>query len=151
MAQKEGAVRTETILEDVRSAAQRALEDLRDVARGIYPPLLADKGLAAALEAQGRKLPVPMTISADGIGRYQQEVESAVYFCSLKAMQNVVAHARATRASIHLSMDEGDLRFEVQDRDVVPDDPLHAIGERTETLGRRFHAVASAGTARQRP
>ena len=51
MAQKEGAVRTETILEDVRSAAQRALEDLRDVARGIYPPLLADKGLAAALEA----------------------------------------------------------------------------------------------------
>ena len=51
VAQKEGAVRTETILEDVRSAAQRALEDLRDVARGIYPPLLADKGPAAALEA----------------------------------------------------------------------------------------------------
>src|SRR5207253_1301739 len=80
VAQKEGAVRTEPILEHVRSAAQRALEDLRDVARGIYPPLLADKGLTAALEAQGRKLPVPMTISADGVGRYQQEVESAVYF-----------------------------------------------------------------------
>ena len=73
-----------------------ALDDLRDLARGIYPPLLADKGLAAALEAQGRKAAVPTTVEPDGIGRYPREIEAAVYFCALEAMQNVAKYAEAT-------------------------------------------------------
>ena len=67
-----------------------ALEDLRDLARGIYPPLLADKGLPAALEAQARKAAVPTTVTADGVRRYAQDVEAAVYFSVLEALQNVV-------------------------------------------------------------
>ena len=57
-----------------------ALEDLRDLARGIYPPLLADKGLAAALEAQARKSALPVEVRAEGLGRYPQALEAAVYF-----------------------------------------------------------------------
>ena len=73
--------------------AAGALENLRDLARGIYPPLLADQGLVAALEAQARKAPVPVTVEADGVGRYPQEVEAAVYFCALEALQNVAKYA----------------------------------------------------------
>src|SRR6185312_6766671 len=67
----------------LQTRATEALDELRDLARGIYPPLLADKGLAAALEAQARKSVVPVSVETDGIGRYEQPVEAAVYFCAL--------------------------------------------------------------------
>jgi signal transduction histidine kinase len=70
----------------LQAALRDALDDLRDLARGIYPPLLADKGLPAALEAQGRKAAVATTIEPDGVGRYPREIEAAVYFCALEAM-----------------------------------------------------------------
>jgi signal transduction histidine kinase len=92
-----------------------ALDDLRDLARGIYPPLLADKGLAVALEAQGRKATVPTTIEPDGIGRYPREVEAAVYFCALEAMQNVAKYADASAAVVRLAERDGRLVFEIQD------------------------------------
>ena len=66
----------------LRSAARAALDDLRDLARGIYPPLLADQGLVPALQAQARKATVPVLIEADGIGRYPQDAEATVYFCA---------------------------------------------------------------------
>ena len=80
--------------------ATDALEDLRDLARGIYPPLLADKGLVAALESQARKSAVSVTVEADGIGRYAREVEAAVYFSCLEALQNVSKYASASRATV---------------------------------------------------
>ena len=82
--------------------ATDALEELRDLARGIYPPLLADKGLVAALESQARKSVVPVAIEADGIGRYAREAEAAVYFSCLEALQNVAKYASASRAVIAL-------------------------------------------------
>jgi signal transduction histidine kinase len=97
------------------SQANAALEDLRDLARGIYPPLLADKGLPAALEAQSRKAAVATTVQADGIGRYPQEIESAVYFCVLEALNNVAKYAGASRATITLAQAVGHLTFEVDD------------------------------------
>jgi signal transduction histidine kinase len=99
----------------LQAAATTALEDLRDLARGIYPPLLADRGLREALESQARKSLVPVDVTADGIGRYQREVESAVYFCVLEALQNVAKYANASRASVALSEANGDLTFEVVD------------------------------------
>jgi signal transduction histidine kinase len=81
--------RTASMLSDLQTEANEALENLRDLARGIYPPLLADKGLPAALEAQARKSPVPVDVRADGVDRYPQEVESAIYFCTLEALQNI--------------------------------------------------------------
>jgi signal transduction histidine kinase len=92
-----------------------ALEDLRDLARGIYPPLLQDKGLPAALETQARKAVVPTTVEADGIGRFDRATESAVYFSCLEAMQNIAKYAEASRAEITLARGEDRLMFTVTD------------------------------------
>ncbi|TMK96456.1 MAG: hypothetical protein E6G40_11740, partial [Actinobacteria bacterium] len=78
--------RANQMLAVLQSDAQGALENLRDLARGIYPPLLADQGLAAAVSAQARKAPFPVEVETDGLGRYAQEAEAAVYFCCLEAM-----------------------------------------------------------------
>jgi signal transduction histidine kinase len=99
----------------LKDALQDALDELRALARGIYPPLLADQGLAAALEAQSRKAAVPTTIESDGIGRYPREIESAVYFCALEALQNVAKYADATSAVVRLGERDGRLEFEIAD------------------------------------
>ena len=88
---------------------------LRDLARGIYPPLLADKGLVAALEAQARKATLPVEVSAAGVGRYPQEIEAAVYFCCLEALQNVQKYAHADHATVRLTGADGTISFEVGD------------------------------------
>jgi signal transduction histidine kinase len=75
--------RERELLRQVQQGVQDALEDVRDLARGIYPPLLADQGLPAALEAQARKVSIPVSVETDGIGRYPQEFEATVYFCVL--------------------------------------------------------------------
>ena len=64
-----------------------ALESLRELAHGIYPPLLAKHGLAEALESQARKAPIPVSVRSDGVARYSQDLEAAVYFCCLEALQ----------------------------------------------------------------
>jgi signal transduction histidine kinase len=107
--------RTASMLSDLQSEANDALENLRDLARGIYPPLLADKGLSAALEAQARKSPVPVDVRADGVDRYPPEVESAIYFCTLEALQNIAKYAEASLASVELSQEDGHLTFRVSD------------------------------------
>jgi signal transduction histidine kinase len=71
----------------VKTGIRAALDELRDLARGIYPPLLADQGLVPALQAQARKVSVHVEIDADGIGRYPQDTEAAVYFCTLQGME----------------------------------------------------------------
>jgi signal transduction histidine kinase len=100
---------------ELRAGLRAALEDLRALARGIYPPLLADQGLSAALHAQAGKAPLPVGIEADGIGRYPREAEAAAYFCILEALQNVAKYARASRATVALSCPDGHLGFTVTD------------------------------------
>jgi signal transduction histidine kinase len=107
--------RVKQMSRQLQDALQDALDDLRDLARGIYPPLLADRGLAVALEAQARKGAVATTVESDGIGRYQQEVEAAVYFCALEAMQNVAKYAEATSTVVRLAEADGYLLFEIED------------------------------------
>jgi signal transduction histidine kinase len=114
IAERDGA-KAKQMAGDLQTDATAALEDLRDLARGIYPPLLADKGLGAALEAQARKAVVSTTVSADGIGRFPQDVESAVYFSCLEALQNIAKYAEASQATIVLTNGEGTLRFTVTD------------------------------------
>ena len=107
-----------------------ALDDLRDLARGIYPPLLADRGLAAALEAQARKSSVPVAVEAAGIERLPQEVEAAVYFSVLEALQNTAKYAEASGARVVLAREGRSLRFEVTDdgRGFDPDANGHGSG-----------------------
>ena len=100
---------------DLGGQAQSALETLRDLARGIYPAVLSDSGVVAALQSHGRKSPMPVEVIADGIGRYPQDVEATVYFCCSEALQNVAKYAQATNAIVRLE-DRGDeIRFDVED------------------------------------
>jgi signal transduction histidine kinase len=103
------------LLTELQTQMSETLDDLRDLARGIYPPLLADKGLAVALEAQARKSPLPVAVEPDGVGRYRPDVESAVYFCCLEALNNIAKYADATSVEIRLAQAHDELRFEVAD------------------------------------
>ena len=116
------------------------MEDLRDLARGIYPPLLACRGLVAALEAQARKAPVPTSVTADGVGRYPQDLETAVYFCVLEALQNVAKYAGATRAEIRLTASGHDLEFEVSDDGAGFDPGIEDYGTGLQGMADRLQA-----------
>jgi signal transduction histidine kinase len=94
---------------------EEIIEEVRALARGIYPPLLASAGLGDALRAAGQRAPLPVGIEADGLRRHPAETESAVYFCCLEALQNASKHAEgATGVSIRVS-DGAILAFEVAD------------------------------------
>ncbi len=103
------------VLDQLTADADDAIETLRDLARGIYPPLLADKGLAAALESQARKATVPVEVDPDGVGRYPQDIEAALYFCCLEALQNVQKYANASKATVSLSQSQGVLTASIHD------------------------------------
>jgi signal transduction histidine kinase len=128
----------------LQGRATEALEDLRDLARGIYPPLLADQGLAAALESQARKAAVPTSVATDGIGRYDQAIESAVYFCSLEALNNVAKYAGASRARIELTQLDDRLLFTVRDDGVGFDPNVTAYGTGLQGMADRLDAIGGS-------
>jgi signal transduction histidine kinase len=99
----------------LEAESDQALETLRALASGIYPPLLREHGLAAAIRAEAQKMPVQATVRADQLDRYAPDVEAAVYFVCLEALQNVAKHARASRVEIDIHSVSGSLRFEVID------------------------------------
>ncbi len=143
------------LLSRLRGDTQTAINDLRDLARGIYPPVLADQGLGAALEAQARKSPVPVDVAVDGVGRLSQDVEAAVYFSCLEALQNVAKYAEATRATISLAMREGSLVFTVADDGCGFDvnlagrgSGLQGMADRIESIGGtlEIHSTPGQGT-----
>ena len=99
----------------LKAQLSAALDDLRALAHGIYPPLLAERGLVMALRAQAARSPVPVLLEADQVGRYPQDAESTVYFCTLEALQNVAKHARASQATVRLSGSGQGLEFSISD------------------------------------
>lgn len=104
------------LVHELEADAEGALEDLRSLVRGIYPPLLVDRGLRDALAWVTRSAPIETTLDVDGLRRYAPEVEAAVYFCCLEALQNAAKHAGSTaRAIIRVREVEGDLVFDVSD------------------------------------
>ncbi len=142
-----------SIAGQLQEDATEALEELRDLARGIYPPLLADQGLVAALRSQARKSAVPVTVEGDGIGRYAREAEAAVYFSCLEALQNVAKYASASRVNVSLSDGDGVLRFDVTDDGVGFDTTtssygtgLQGIADRLAALDGSIEVRSTAGT-----
>ncbi|MGH2675320.1 MAG: ATP-binding protein [Actinomycetota bacterium] len=144
--------RTAEMAAEAKAEAQDALETLRDLARGIYPPLLADKGLAAALEAQARRAVLPVALESNGIGRFSPEAEATAYFCVLEALQNAAKYAEASRVSVRLRAEDGNLVFTVED-DGRGFDPattpkgagLQNMADRLEALGGRVHIESAPG------
>jgi signal transduction histidine kinase len=139
------------ILGELKADAAGALENLRDLARGIYPPLLADLGLAAALSAQAAKSPLPVTVDADGIGRFPQATEAAVYFCCLEALQNTAKYAHATQARICLQAQNGTLRFTVSDDGAGYDTSHTPLGSGQRNMADRLAALGGRLEVRSAP
>jgi signal transduction histidine kinase len=136
----------------LKSAVRAALDDLRDLARGIYPPLLAEQGLAGALAGQVRRASLPVSVEADGVGRYPQDTESTVYFCALEALQNVAKYASASQARISLSRASGGLQFSVTDDGAGFDTTatrqgtgLQGMADRLAALGGTLHVRSQPG------
>jgi signal transduction histidine kinase len=143
--------RTAAMLEEIQHDLTDALENLRDLARGIYPPLLADQGLAAAITAQARKSTVPVRVEADGAGRYPPEIEATVYFCVLEALQNVAKYAGATRTTVELEAIDRELRFSVTDDGRGFDAATVALGSGLQGIADRLSAVGGALELRSSP
>ena len=137
------------MLDTLQTSAADALSDLRDLARGIYPQLLADRGLAAALEAQATKSSVPTTVRSDGVERYPREVEAAVYFTCLEALNNVAKYSGATAATVSLAQANGTLTFTVAD-DGVGFDPGRGTAHGTGLQGMADRLDAIGGDVRVR-
>jgi signal transduction histidine kinase len=135
----------------LQADAQAALAELRDLARGIYPPLLADRGLVAALEAQARRSTVEVAVEAVGVGRYPREVEAAVYFSCLEALQNVAKYAEASRATVRLSDGDARLRFEVADDGRGFDASATSYGTGLQGIADRLAALGGTLAVRSAP
>lgn len=135
----------------LQGVAATALEDLRDLARGIYPPLLADEGLPVAPDAQARKAPIPVSVSADGVGRFPREVESAVYFSVLEALTNAAKYAEATGISIELEHMNGMLTFAVADDGHGFDPAASGFGTGLQGMADRLEAIGGALMVRSAP
>ena len=114
------------MLREIGGEVDAALDTLRSLALGIYPPLLEEQGIAAALAAQYTRSELPVRMETDGIGRYPIELEAAVYFCTLEALQNAAKYARATSISIAFRERDDALEFSVTD---------DGVGFSTETNG----------------
>jgi signal transduction histidine kinase len=110
-----GRGRLRPIIERLSADTDRAIESVRDFARGIYPPLLEARGLEAALAAQIPRQPIPVTLEAADVGRHARSVEAAVYFLVLEALQEAVTRARATSARVTLRADQDAVNFEISD------------------------------------
>jgi len=135
----------------LRAVLRAALDDLRALARGIYPPLLADQGLVPALQAQAGRAPLPVLIRADSIGRYRRDAEAAVYFCILEALQNVAKYAQASQATIDLSCLDGRLEFTVTDDGAGFDTKTAMRGSGLEGMADRMAAAGGSLRIRSEP
>jgi signal transduction histidine kinase len=145
--------RLKDALLSLQADTDEAVEALRELAHGIYPPLLAEQGLASALEAQARKSPISVRVEAEEeFPRYPQDVEAAVYFCCLEALQNVAKYADASTAVVRLFETDGKLCFAVSD-DGVGFDPedtprgsgIQNMSDRLEAFAGRLEVTSSPG------
>jgi signal transduction histidine kinase len=142
-------------LQQLGAEVEEAIDHIRELALGIYPSLLAERGLPAALRSAARRSTLATSVRADGVGRYRRDVESTVYFACLEAMQNASKHAEgATAVSVSLS-DEDGLAFEVRDDGrgfdqaaIPPGTGLLNVLDRVTALGGsvRIESAPHAGT-----
>jgi signal transduction histidine kinase len=145
----------DAVLHDLGALANTTLEELRDLARGIYPPLLAEEGLLAALRAHVRKAGIAAEISADGAlaaARLAPEVEAGIYFCLVHALRNVQRDAPGAPVSVRISREGDGVGFEVVDRGPGFDPAatwagqgLQVMRDRVEALGGRLDVSSAPG------
>jgi signal transduction histidine kinase len=137
-------------LEAARGELDRALEELRELARGIHPSVLTDRGLGAALEGLAHRVPLPVELVVTPGTRLPERVESASYFVVAEALTNVVKYARATHARVNVKRDDGRVLVEVSDDGVGGADPstgsgLRGLLDRVSALGGGLEVESATG------
>jgi signal transduction histidine kinase len=120
----------ERLLDGASEELDSALAELRELARGIHPAVLTDRGLDAALETLTRRAPLPVDLSALPEGRLPEAIELAAYFVVSEALTNVVKYADATHATVNVERRNGRLLVEVADDGVGGADPDNGTGLR---------------------
>jgi signal transduction histidine kinase len=103
------------LVAQAREEAQAAVKELRELARGIHPAVLSDHGLGPALEALASRAPVPVDVIGVPEGELSHEVEVCAYFVTAEALTNVAKYARASSASVELTVEDDRLRVQVRD------------------------------------
>jgi signal transduction histidine kinase len=153
LAERAGAEKTAKVLADIEEQTGDAIAAIREFAAGIYPPLLGAEGLAVALGQQAQNAALPVTLDAESIGRYPRDVEAAVYFIVLEALQNTAKYAGASAAEVSLFEQNGNLRFKISDDGAGFDKGrisngagLNGISDRMDTVGGSWHIESSPGS-----
>jgi signal transduction histidine kinase len=140
----------ERLLEAAVTELQAAVEELRELAHGVHPTILAQEGLPGALDALASRTPLPVTVQTSLSGRLSPEVEATAYFVACEALTNAVKHGRATQATISASRPDGVLCVEVTDDGVGGAEPqngsgLRGLADRVEAQGGRLTVESPAG------
>jgi signal transduction histidine kinase len=125
------------VVRELENQTEQALQTLRDLAQGIYPAALREHGLAEALRPHA-------LVQADGVGRYDPEVEAAAYFCCLEAVQNAAKHAKASRVVIKLRDRGGELLFSVADDGAGFDTDHAGVGVGLQNMKDRIASVGGS-------
>ncbi len=134
------------MLDQLASDVRNAVQELRELAHGIYPPLLAGSGLPDALRAAAARSPLEVTLNAAAVGRYSAEIEAAVYFCCLEALQNAAKHAPGASVEVRLWEESGGLLFSVSDDGPGFDPAMASSGHGFTNMADRLGA--NGGTIR---
>jgi signal transduction histidine kinase len=133
------------MLDQIGSDLQEAVQELRNLAHGIYPPLLMDAGLGDALHAAAQRAPQPVATNVD-VARHGTEIEAAVYFCCLEALQNAAKHAPDAEVEVRV-WDDGDcLRFVVADDGPGFDRTAVTAGHGFQNMADRLGAIGGSVT-----
>jgi signal transduction histidine kinase len=139
------------MLEALGDAVKDTIQELRDLAHGIYPPLLMDSGLSEALRAAATRSPLAVTVAADGVSRHSSDIEAAVYFCCLEALQNAAKHAPGSHVQVSVVEADGRLRFEVHDDGPGFDVALATAGHGFVNMNDRLGAIGGRVEWRSAP
>jgi signal transduction histidine kinase len=138
------------LLESTGNELDAAIEELRELARGIHPAVLTDRGLDPALEALARRAPLPVELASLPGERYPEAVELAAYYVVAEALTNVAKYADASHATVHVARDNGRVVVEVEDDGVGGADPergtgLRGLADRLAVLEGRLEVDSPAG------
>ncbi len=137
------------LVAQAREEAQLAVQELRELARGIHPAILSDRGLGAALQALASRAPVPVEISGVPDAPLDASLETAAYYVTAEALTNIAKHARAQSARIELAVIDGCLQLCVRDDGVGGANPdgtgLHGLRDRVDALDGTLHIASPPG------
>jgi signal transduction histidine kinase len=138
------------LLEGARGELTQALAELRELARGIHPGVLTDRGLPYALTALAERAPVDVALEVDLDRRPPAPIEAAAYYVVSEALANVAKYAQATAARVNVSIDSAVLRVEVADDGVGGADPaagsgLRGLDDRVQAFGGSLQVISRAG------